>query len=71
MDHELLQEIERFLSETDMGETYFGLKAARNPHLVARLREGRRVWPDTAARVRAFIASHGDATAAVQGGLPE
>ena len=51
----LLQEIDAFLSETRMGESYFGKKAAGNSELVARLREGRRVWPETEAKVRSFI----------------
>lgn len=51
----LLQEIEAFLSETGMGESYFGKKAAGNSELVARLRDGRRVWPETEAKVRSFI----------------
>lgn len=51
----LLQDIEAFLSETGIGESYFGKKAAGNSELVARLREGRRVWPETESKVRSFL----------------
>lgn len=51
----LLDEIEKFIERTGMAETYFGVQAARNPHLVRRLRNGGRVWPETAANVRAFM----------------
>ena len=53
----LLCEIDAFLSETGMGASYFGKKAASNSELVERLRNGGRVWPETEQKVRAFIAS--------------
>lgn len=62
--NDLLLEVDAFLAETGMGETYFGLCAARNPHLVARLRGGGRVWPETAQRVRDFISNHPHVSAA-------
>lgn len=52
-----LQEIEAFLAETGMGESYFGKRAAGNSELVSRLRCNRRVWPETEAKVRSFIAA--------------
>ena len=55
---QLLAEIEVFLAATGMGETYFGKKAANNPYLVQRLRDGGRIWPETGDLVKAFIASH-------------
>jgi hypothetical protein len=57
---QLLSEIEAFLARTGMGETYFGKKAAKNPYLVQRLRDGGRIWPETGDLVRLFIASHTD-----------
>lgn len=51
----LISEIEAFLSETGMSAYYFGMLAASNGRLVDRLRAGRKIWPDTEARVRAFI----------------
>jgi hypothetical protein len=53
----LLQEIDTFLAETGRGEYRFGLIAAGNGRLVERLREGRRVWPETEMKVRAYILS--------------
>lgn len=52
----LLNEIESFLTEAKMGASYFGKMATGNSELVSRLRGGGRVWPDTEAKVRAFIA---------------
>ena len=53
----LIDDVETFLAETGMGASYFGKRATGNSELVARLRSGRRCWPETAARVREFIAS--------------
>jgi hypothetical protein len=62
MSTTLLSEIDNFLRESGMSEYRFGLLAAKNGRLVARLRaattpKGRpaRVWPETEAQVRAFI----------------
>lgn len=52
---ELISEIEAFLAESGMGETYFGKAAAKNSELVSRLRKGGRVWPETENAVRKFI----------------
>jgi hypothetical protein len=51
----LLSDIEEFLTETGMGPSYFGKRAAGNSELVERLRAGGRVWPDTEERVREFM----------------
>jgi predicted nucleic acid-binding protein len=51
----LLSEIEAFLSEAGIGEHRFGILAAKNGRLVERLRDGRRIWPETEAQVRAYI----------------
>ncbi len=56
-EHNLLLEVDRFLSKTGMGESYFGKVSSGNSELVKRLRDGRRVWPETAEKVRAFMAS--------------
>lgn len=52
----LLSEIEAFLAETGMAESYFAKAAANNGALVSRLRKNGRVWPETAAKVRFFMA---------------
>lgn len=57
MKRPLLEEIDTFLSETGMGESYFGKRATGNSELVSRLRNGRRVWPETEEKVRTFIAA--------------
>lgn len=53
----VLSEIDAFLAQTGMGASYFGKKAVGNSEVVARLREGRRVWPETRDKLRAFIAA--------------
>ena len=53
----LLSDIEAFLARTGMGESYFGKRAAKNSELVARLRGGGRVWPETEKRIRQFMQS--------------
>jgi hypothetical protein len=57
MTNPLLQEIEAFLEREDVRitETAFGIAALNDGKFVSELRGGRRVWPDTAERVRAFI----------------
>ena len=52
----LVSEIEAFLKATGMGASYFGKKATGNSEVVHRLRLGRRCWPETARKIRDFIA---------------
>lgn len=56
MNGELLKDIDAFLRAENIGEHRFGILAASNGRLVERLRDGRRVWPETADRVRSFMA---------------
>jgi len=58
MTHPIVQEIDSFLTAHKMAESYFGRKAVNDWKLVAQLRAGRRLWPDTEARIRAFMASY-------------
>jgi len=51
----LLAEIDAFLTETGMGDTYFGKVAVGNSEVVSRLRAGRRVWPDTETNLRPYM----------------
>jgi len=60
----LLIEIEAFLAETGMGETYFGKRSANDSGLLARLRAGTTptgkavfVRPQVQASIREFIRS--------------
>lgn len=57
MAHEpIILSIERFLADTGMSASYFGEKAVRNSKVVSRLRNGRPIQDDTAARLRSFMA---------------
>lgn len=63
MMHNLLTDIEAFLTETGMGHFRFGLLAAKNGRLVERLRAGQTekgkpvlIRPETEHRVRDFMA---------------
>jgi hypothetical protein len=57
MESDLLTQIEAFLSESEMGASYFGKASCGNSEVVERLRSGRRVWPETEIKIRAFILS--------------
>ena len=51
----LLSEIDQFLAEFPMGVSYFGKVSTGNSEVVQRLREGRRVWPETEQKMRDFM----------------
>ena len=52
----LVREIEGCLLRTGIKETRFGRDAINDPRLVGDLRRGRRLGPNTEARVRATLA---------------
>ena len=54
----LLSEIKNYLALTGMSPTYFGRRSVNNCRLVERLEGGKRVWPDTELRVRAYMLAH-------------
>jgi len=54
----LLTDIEAFLGTHSMAPTRFGVEALADRHFVKQLRAGRRVWPETEARVRLFMATY-------------
>ncbi|WP_273689052.1 hypothetical protein [Ketogulonicigenium vulgare] len=62
----LLTQIDTYLARSRMGESYFGKKAVGNSELVSRLRAGRRIWPETADRVLAFMSENPVVVADVQ-----
>lgn len=64
MDSTLLNEIDAFLSQSGMSEYRFGYLAVSNGRLVERLRNGGRIWPETAEGVRKFIRENEKGTAA-------
>ena len=53
----VLADIERFLVETGMGESYFGRRATGNSELVRRLRKGKTITTRTEKAIRGFISS--------------
>ena len=55
MQTRLLSDIEAFLTETGMPAWSFGFSAVKSGTLVDRLRKGGRTWPETEARIRAFM----------------
>lgn len=54
----LPETIEAFLTLHDMAPVTFGRLAAKDPHFVRDIRGGRRVWPETDAKIRTFMANH-------------
>ncbi len=54
----LPETIEAFLTLYDMAPVTFGRLAAKDPHFVRDIRSGRRVWPETEAKIRAFMTNH-------------
>lgn len=62
MTSNLLTEIEAFLANTEMGVSYFGKASCGNSEVVDRLRSGRRVWPETEIKIRAFMLARRAAT---------
>jgi len=63
MTAELLSEIEAFLLKHGIAATAFG-DGLGDRHLVRQLRAGRRVWPETAEKIRAHMASLAEARVA-------
>lgn len=51
----LLDEISKFCAAHGMAETRFGELALNDKPFVSQLKGGRRVWPETAKKVRDFI----------------
>lgn len=54
----LISDIESFISRNSIPVTRFGHLALGDKHFVKQLRNGRRVWPETEARVRSFMATY-------------
>lgn len=54
----LLDNIEAFLATHDISATALGDRALGDRHFVRQLRAGRRVWPETEAKVRRFMATY-------------
>jgi hypothetical protein len=69
----LLQEIDSFLASDGKGlsETAFGIKAVNDGKFIPSLRDGRRIWPETAERVRKFMDEARAATSPKKGSGPK
>lgn len=52
----LIEEIDAFVARHGMSPITFGRKAMNDPHFVRDVRDGRRLWPETDAKARAFMA---------------
>lgn len=58
----LLEVVEDFLSDSKLGESYFGKVSVGNSELVKRLRNGGRVLVETDQKVRSFIVNYSPKT---------
>jgi len=54
----LLTDIKAFCASHNIAQTRFGELAMNDKPFVGQLENGRRVWPDTEAKVRAFMAAY-------------
>lgn len=55
---DLLSDIRAFCQAHDMAPSRFGELAMRDKPFVHQLEAGRRVWPETEAKVRRFMATY-------------
>lgn len=58
MASSLLHDIETFLLSTEIAESAFGRGAVNDWKFVRDLRSGRRIWPETEAKVRRFMLTY-------------
>lgn len=54
----LVHDIEAFCATNGLSPWQFGLLALNDKPFVKQLKDGRRVWPDTEAKVRDFMAKY-------------
>ena len=54
----LLKDIEAFCEATGTAPSTFGQQAINDGKFIPQLKGGRRVWPETEQKVRAFIENH-------------
>jgi hypothetical protein len=54
----LINDIEAFMASHGVSPTAFGQRALGDRHFVRQLRAGRRLWPETEAKVRTFMATY-------------
>jgi hypothetical protein len=54
----LLTEIDSFCQRHGLAPTKFGLLALNDKAFVAQIKNGRRVWPETEAKIRKFMSEY-------------
>lgn len=54
----LLSDIELFMTTHGLTATRFGQLSLGDKHLVRQMRNGRRLWPETEAKVRQFMLTY-------------
>lgn len=57
-DAPLGEALDRFLKAHSMSPVTFGRLALNDPHFVGQYRAGRRLWPETEAKVRTFMSTY-------------
>lgn len=56
--HDLASEIETAAASLGISPSTLGARAGQGGRFYVRLKDGKRVWPETAAKVREWIAAH-------------
>jgi hypothetical protein len=59
MEKQLLPDIRAFCETHNIPDTQFGRMAMGDTAFIHKLEKGRRVWPETEARARRFMAEYG------------
>lgn len=56
--HPIIADIDAFLKAHDMAASTFGREAVKDWKFVKELKQGRRLWPETEAKIRRFMATY-------------
>ena len=56
--HPILSEIDAFLRIHKLSESAFGRLSVNDWKLIRQIKAGRRLWPDTEARIRTFMVTY-------------
>lgn len=54
----LLNDAEAFAATHSLSDSQFGVLAVNDKNFLRDLRDGRRLWPETEAKVRTFMATY-------------
>jgi hypothetical protein len=63
-NHDILKDVDGFLEKTGMAESTLGRKALNDGKAIARLRAGKRMWPETIDKLREFMTAEAIAPSA-------